>query len=72
MDSRTVGPYLVFIRLAWTIGYNIFISKELILTEVLEVASLNRLARSIFYVFVFKKKKVVFSAHPQIGNRTMT
>jgi len=46
MDSLTVGPYLVFIRLAWTIEYNPFITKELILTEVLEVTSSKRLASS--------------------------
>jgi len=47
MDSRTIGTYLVFIRLAWTIGYNLFITKELILTEVLEVTSSKRWASSI-------------------------
>ena len=47
IDSKIVGPYLVVIRLARTIGYNLFISKELIVTEVQEVASSNRFARSI-------------------------
>jgi len=51
MDNKTVGPNLVFILLAQTKGYNLFISNELIVTEVLEVASSYRLERSIFIVF---------------------
>ena len=58
MDSKTLGPYLVFIRLASTVGYNLFITKELILTDVLEVASSKPVASSIIYVFVCKKKKI--------------
>jgi len=46
-DSNNVGPYLVVILLARTIGYNLFIPKELRLTEVHDVASSNRFARSI-------------------------
>ena len=49
MDRKTVDPNLVFIRLARTMRYNLFISNDLILTEVLEVASSNRFARSIFF-----------------------
>ena len=47
MDSRTVRQNLVFTHLAQTIGYNLFITKELILTDVLEVDSSNRFVRSI-------------------------
>jgi len=50
MDSRTVDPSLVVIRFARTIGYNLFTTKELILTKALEalaVASSNFCARSI-------------------------
>jgi len=47
MDSKIFGPYLEAIRLARTMGYNLFVSKELIFTEVLEVPSSNRFARSI-------------------------
>jgi len=46
-------PYLVFFRLARTKRYNLFITKELLLTELLEVAASNRCARS---VFVSRKK----------------
>ena len=50
MDSRTVDPNLVVIRLARTMGYGLFSIKVLILTEAeeaLAVASSNFLARSI-------------------------
>jgi len=47
MDSKIVGPYLEVIHLARTMGYNLFISKERILTEVQEVASSKRFARSV-------------------------
>ena len=47
IDNNTVGPYLVVLLLAWKIGYNLFISKELRLTEVYAIASSNRFARSI-------------------------
>jgi len=50
MDSKTVEPNLVLIRLAQTMGYNLFITNELILNEVLEVASSNRFARSILFL----------------------
>ena len=60
-DSRTVGPYIVLTRLAWTIAYGLFIINELILMEVLAVvavASSKRVANSIVSVFfVWKKKK---------------
>jgi len=52
MDSKTVGPNLVFFRIARTMGYNLFVTNELIETEVLDVASSNRLERSIVIVFV--------------------
>jgi len=45
-DNNIVGPYLVVILLARTIGYNLFSSKELRLTEVYAVASSKRFARS--------------------------
>jgi len=63
MDSKTVNPNSVLIRLARTMGYKLLISNELILTEVPEVASWNRFARSIFYCkcAVCKKKQVEFS-----------
>ena len=57
MDSRTLGSHLVFIRLAWTIGYNLFVPKELILTEVLEVNSSNRFAESIFACLSARRRK---------------
>jgi len=47
MESKIVIPNLLLIRLAQTVGYNLFMTKELILTEVLEVASSNRFARCI-------------------------
>jgi len=47
VDSNTVCPYLVAILLARTVGYNLFISKELVLTELHEVFSSNCFARSI-------------------------
>jgi len=49
MDSRTVGPYLIFIPLAQKMGYGLFRINELILTEAQEVAvaSSKRFARSI-------------------------
>jgi len=73
MDSRRVGPYLLFIRLARTIGYNLFITNEVILTEVLQIASSNSFARSIFYVLLCKKKKISsLQSAPQSSNRTMT
>jgi len=52
MESKTVGPNLVFIRLARTIGYNLYTTNELIEEEVLELDSSNRLERSIVIVFV--------------------
>ena len=54
MDSRTVDPNLVVIRLARTMGYGLFSIKVLILTEAeeaLAVASSNLFARSILYFF---------------------
>jgi len=59
MDSRTVDPNLVFIRLARTMGYGLFSINVLILTEAqeaLDVASSNFFARSILY-FVCKRGK---------------
>jgi len=50
MDSTTVDANLVVIRLAQTIGYNLFITDKLLLPEALEmlaVASSNFCARSI-------------------------
>ena len=50
MDSRTVDPNLVVIRLARTMGYGLFSINEPILTEAQEslaVASSNFFARSI-------------------------
>jgi len=49
MDSRTVGPYLVFIRLAQKMGYGLFSINELILTkaQAVAVASSKRFAGSI-------------------------
>jgi len=43
IDSNTVGPYSVVKILARTVGYNLFISKQLRLTELHEVASSNLL-----------------------------
>jgi len=48
--SRTVDPNLVVIRLARTMGYGLFSTNELILTEAQEalaVANMNFFARSI-------------------------
>ena len=64
IDSRRVDPYLVLTRLAWTIGYGLFIINEFIQIELLAmvaVASSKPLASSI--VFVFKKKKKSISIH---------
>jgi len=50
MESRTVDPNLVVIRLARTIGYNVFSTKVLIVTDALEaltVAFSNFFATSI-------------------------
>ena len=58
MDSRTVDPNLVVIRLARTMGYGLFSINELILTEAQEalaVASSNFFARSIFLSVSGKK-----------------
>jgi len=52
MDSRTVDPNLVVIRLARTMGYGLFSIKVLILTEAYEalaVTSSYFFARSILY-----------------------
>jgi len=52
MDSRTVDPNLVAIRLARTMGYGLFSIKVLILMEAeeaLAVTSSNFFARSILY-----------------------
>jgi len=46
-DNNNVGPYLVVILLAPTLGYNLFGSKELRLFEVYAVASSKRFARCI-------------------------
>jgi len=58
MDSRTVGPYLVFIRLAQTTGYNLFITNEPILMEVLELVFSNRVKRSTFCVCLQEESKL--------------
>ena len=58
MDSKIVGKYLEVIRLARTIGHNLCISKEIILTEVQEVASSNRFARSITFANAMSVRKV--------------
>ena len=63
IDNITVGLYLVVILLAWKIGYNLFISKELRLTEVYAVASSNRFARSITRLISLP------SVRDTIGNR---
>jgi len=60
MDSRTVDPNLVVIRLVRTMEYGLFSINELILTEAqgaLAVASTNYFARSIFFFPVSGKKK---------------
>jgi len=60
MDSRTVDPNLVVIRLARTMGYGLFNIKVLILTEAQEalaVASSNFFARCILYFFACKRKE---------------
>jgi len=59
MGNKIVDPNLVFIRLARKMGYNVFITKELMLTEILEVTSSNRFTRSIFVRK--EKKEVAFS-----------
>jgi len=53
MDSRTVDPNLVVIRLPRTMGYGLFSINELILTEAQEalaVASSNFFARSFLFL----------------------
>jgi len=58
MNSKPVDPNLVLIRLARTMGFNLFISNELTLTEVLEVDYfLSRFARSIYHKCAVCKKK---------------
>ena len=59
MDSRTVDPNLVVIRLARTMGYGLFSINELILTEAQEapeVASSNFFARCTFF-FAYKREE---------------
>ena len=65
MDSRTVDPNLVVIRLARKMGYGLFIIKVLILTEAeeaLAVASSNFFARSILYFFACKREEKTTAA----------
>jgi len=47
MDIRTVDPNVISIRLARTIGYNLFTTNKLILTEALAVAYSNFSTRPI-------------------------
>ena len=66
MDSRTVDPNLVVIRLALTMGYGLFSINELILTEAeeaLAVASSNFFARSILFSVKEEKPLNVVDAH---------
>jgi len=60
MDSRTVDPNLVVIRLARTMGYGLFSIKVLILTvaeEALAVTSSYFFARSILYFACKREEK---------------
>ena len=58
MARNIVGPYLEAIHLARTMGYNLLLSKELILTEVLQVAYSNHFARFITLANALSVRKV--------------